>query len=110
MLSLAKRLLWLVAFGACTGGGAAVPRPLALSFSPDTSSVVTLRAGIVKRFIYARTGPWAIHVLEVDLNGCNQAIALKGEGGAVGREKTSVLLQQLASRYRVVGGVNADFF
>lgn len=64
------------------------------------------------RFIYSRTGPWAIHVLEVDLSRCFAGVAVKGATGAIGRTKTSTLLDDF-NRGRgggVIGGANADFF
>ena len=48
-------------------------------------------------------------MLDVDLSRCWSAVAVKGAPGAVGRKKTSVLLQELAESNEVVGGVNADF-
>jgi hypothetical protein len=62
------------------------------------------------RFIYTPAGPWAIHVLDVNLSHCYSAIALKSASGAIGREKTSTMLQTLATTRDVIGGVNADFF
>ena len=53
-------------------------------------------------------------MLDVDLTRCNAAVAVKQfaatPASAAGRTKTSALLSDLATRTRVVGGVNADFF
>jgi hypothetical protein len=80
-----------------------------LPFAADSLREWRVREGLTRRFIYAPSGPWAIHVLDVDL-GCYQPVAVKGAAGAIGREKTSVLLQNLAATREVLGGVNADFF
>jgi hypothetical protein len=81
----------------------------ALPFAADSLREWRVREGLTRRFIYAPSGPWAIHVLDVDL-GCYQPVAVKGAPGAIGREKTSTLLQNLAKTRDVLGGVNADFF
>ena len=85
------------------------PAP-ALPFATDTVRTEVLRTGVAHWFIYARKGPWAIHVLDVDLGKCYAAVAVKGAPGAAGREKTSKLLEALGKTQDVVGGVNADFF
>ena len=69
-----------------------------------------LRPGLSRWYIYAPSGPWAIHALVVDRDACYSARAVKGADGAVGRATTSALLQQLRRSADVVGGINADFF
>lgn len=76
----------------------------------DTLRSEATQPGVTHRYIYAHAGPWAINVLDVDLDRCNSAVAVKGTVGAIGREKTSALLGNLARTQYVVGGVNADFF
>jgi len=61
-------------------------------------------------YVWSPTGPWAIHLLRVDRNACWQLASAKGGDAAIGREPTSTLVRELASRERVVAGVNADFF
>jgi hypothetical protein len=104
------RLLVPALLGACARARSPVPQPLALPFAADTLRTQQLRPGVLSRFIYAPSGPWAIHVLEVDLDRCYSALAVKGANGAVGRTKTSALLRELAATRDVIGGVNADFF
>ena len=85
--------------------------PAALPFVADTFRTDQVRAGVVHHFIYARTGPWAINVLDVRLDQCFSAIAAKGVGSAIGRIKTSEIMARLERERRdVLGGVNADFF
>src|SRR5688572_17708654 len=86
------------------------PAPVVLPFAVDTSRVQRVAPGVTHRFVYSRTGPWAIHVLDVALDRCYSALAIKGVSGAIGRAKTSVLLRNLAQAHDVIGGVNADFF
>ena len=81
-----------------------------LPFNVDTLRQERVSDGAVHRFIYSDTGPWAIHVLDVELGKCNSAVAVKGAPGAEGRMKTSDLMRELATTQDVVGGVNADFF
>ena len=84
--------------------------PPSFPFPADTLRTQIVAAGVIHRFVYAPSGPWAINVLQVDLDRCNAPRAVKGMAGAIGREKTSVLLSHLNDSVPVVGGVNADFF
>ena len=87
----------------------AVPVPV-VPFPTDTVRTEVLREGVTRWFLYAPGGPWAIHALIVDRDACYSGLAEKGTAGAVGREKTSVILDRLRRSADVVGGVNADFF
>jgi hypothetical protein len=82
----------------------------AMPFAVDTVRAQLLRAGVTRWFVYAPSGPWAIHALVVDRDACYSALAVKGANGVVGREKTSVILERLRRSADVAGGVNADFF
>jgi hypothetical protein len=84
--------------------------PVVFPFPVDTQRAERVAPGVIHRFVYSSAGPWAIHVLDVDRDACNSAIAVKGFPDSVGRKKTSVLLTELDSMGTVVGGVNADFF
>lgn len=85
--------------------------PASLLFATDTLSTEHVSTGVTHHFIYSRTGPWAIHVLDVRLDQCFSAVAAKGVGSAVGRIKTSDLMMRLErQRQDVLAGVNADFF
>lgn len=81
----------------------------AVPFTADTARAQSLREGLTRWFIYASSGPWAVHALVVDRDACYSALALKGAEGAIGREKTSVILERLRRSADVAGGVNADF-
>lgn len=101
--------LVLVGLSACVGRRS-VPPLAPLPFSADTVRSEWIADGVTRRFIYAAQGPWAIHLLDVDLDRCTAAIAVKGSASAAARIKTSAMLHSLASRMVVQGGVNADFF
>lgn len=105
-------LLVLVALSsaACAPQRRAGITPLVFPFPVDTQRAEMIAPGVIHRFIYSSTGPWAIHVLDVDRRACYSAVAVKGFPDSVGRKKTSVLLTELDSTGTVVGGVNADFF
>lgn len=80
------------------------------AFPVDSFRATGVRKGATELFIYSRKGPWAIHVLDVRLDGCLDAVAVKGGTSAVGRVKTTALLAGLSRQRDVVAGVNADFF
>jgi len=104
-----RRLLLAMGLASCARAPRAAPVPV-VSFATDTARAQVLRDGVTHWFIYARSGPWAINALVVDRDACYSALAVKGAEGAIGREKTSVMLERLRSSSDVVGGVNADFF
>lgn len=107
--------------GVVACGGAAAPAPVpvvraaspalaALPFAAETLRVQELGPGVRRLYAHASAGPWAIHVLDVRLDQCHTAVAVKGGPSAVGRARTSDLMRDLARTRTVVGGVNADFF
>lgn len=108
-VSAARRLLLAFMVAGCARAPRLAPAP-AVPFAVDTVRTQPLRDGVTRWFLYAPSGPWAIHALVVDRDACYSALAIKGADGAVGREKTSVLLERLRRSTDVVGGVNADFF
>jgi len=79
-------------------------------FAADTVRAQLVRPGVTHWFLYVPSGPWAIHALVIDRDACYSALAVKGSDGAVGRQKTSAMLEQLRRSADVVGGVNGDFF
>ena len=110
--TLAVRAVLVLLLAACARSPLPAPAlaPAALPFAVDTMRSEVISPGVVHRFVYSPTGPWAIHVLDVRLDRCYSALAVKGAAGAVGRTKTSDLMRDLARTREVVGGVNADFF
>lgn len=110
MKRLAAPSVVFVLLSACAGRAATPVSLPAMPFATDTLRSELLRPGVTRRYLHAPAGPWAIHVLEVALDQCYRAVAVKGATGAHGREKTSALLGDLARGETVIGGVNADFF
>jgi exopolysaccharide biosynthesis protein len=102
-------IVFVVSAAACAPPFTPAPLP-ALPFAAETTLTEIVGRGVVRRYIHSPSGPWAIHVLEVDLDRCLAVVAVKGADSAAGRIKTSTMLGDLAKRVRVVGGVNADFF
>jgi len=100
----------LLAITACAPAARFDPPAPALPFATDTVRSERVDRGVVHRYIYAPSGPWAIHVLDVNRDACYSAVAVKGFPGAAGRKRTSVLLKELDKLVDVIGGVNADFF
>jgi Phosphodiester glycosidase len=88
----------------------ASPTPQSTTFPIDSQHTRAIAPGVTHRTLFVARGPWVVQVLDVQLDGCNTAVAVKGGASAIGRTKTSELLTDLARTRRVVGGVNADFF
>ncbi len=99
-----------VLISACVHASLPPLNPASLPFATDTVRTQRVSDGVVHHFIYSPSGPWAIHVLDIRLDRCYSAVAVKGASGAVGRAKTSDLMRDLAQTRDVAGGVNADFF
>lgn len=94
----------------CSRPSLPVLSPATFPFAIDSLRTQRVRDGVNHHFVYANAGPWAMHVLDVRLDRCYSAIAVKGGESATGRTKTSQLMSDLARSRDVVGGVNADFF
>ena len=75
----------------------------------DSARGERVAAGVAHRFAWSPRGPWAVHVLEVDLGACWTVAAAKGPAtvGAVGRATTSATLEARPGR---IAAVNGDFF
>lgn len=113
--------LFLVLLTGCARlgrGPATVPLPAPLpplTHRADSMASDTLAAGVVHHAYRVSAGPWAINVLEVDRTRCWTLAALKAGNQAVGRSRTTDLVESAAltvaeSGRIVAGAVNADFF
>jgi hypothetical protein len=116
-MSHGRRNRWVrAALGALaiTGCGRAAPTGgvLQAGKSYDSATSNAVAAGVVHRRLIDNAGPFAIHVLEVDLRRRDLAVrSVRAMDSLRGRELTSVM----AARRRPSGGetiaaVNADFF
>lgn len=110
MLSARGALALSVLVAGCAPTGANLAPIPVLPFVLDSARVTVVASGVTHRFLYSGEGPWAVQLLDVRLDRCTAARAVKGFAGAVGRERTSTLLRRLDDSVRVLGGVNADFF
>jgi hypothetical protein len=99
----------LLGVAACNGRRA-LPPLAPLPFPADTVRSQAIAEGITRHYIYSARGPWAIHVLDLNLDRCETAVAVKGADKPEARIRTSAMLNALAVRTTVQGGVNADFF
>jgi len=95
---------------ACARTAFAPLEPRAFPFAVDSVRTELVRPGVAHRTIWSPAGPWVVHLLDVRLDRCYAAVAVKGGSSAIGRRTTSQLLRELAQSREVVGGVNADFF
>jgi hypothetical protein len=68
--------------------------------------------GVIYHHEYLSSGPWHIHILEIDLT--NPAVSVesaKAKKSVFTREKTSIIAERRNGlKHYVVGAVNADFF
>ncbi len=102
--------LLLIGCGGPRGIVTGVKPQVSSSFPIDSQHTRAVAPGVTHRTLFVARGPWVVQVLDVRLDRCNTAVAVKGASSAVGRAKTSELLTDLARTRPVVGGVNADFF
>jgi Exopolysaccharide biosynthesis protein related to N-acetylglucosamine-1-phosphodiester alpha-N-acetylglucosaminidase len=94
---------------ACAGRRG-IPPLAPLPFLADTVRSELVADGVTRRYIYSAQGPWAIHVLDIQLDRCTAAVAVKGVDSAAARIKTTDMLAVLGRHATIRGGVNADFF
>ena len=94
-------------------------RPIDLAALGANATTDTLAPGLIHHVLRFAEGPWVAHVLDVDLRACWSPVAVKAGGGAVGRARTTELLESLlrsdateqhSGRTSFAAGVNADFF
>lgn len=92
--------------------GRPLPGAVLELLAPDTVTGAWLGDGVWYRYVWTGSGPWAIHLLEVDLTRCDVALrALRAESrvaGGPGKEKVSSMAARAGTT--VLAAVNADFF
>lgn len=77
----------------------------------DTASVESVAPGVVHRRLVMNSGPWRMHVLEIDLR--TRGIALRGvrsNDEFRGREKVTSMVTRYTGPGTAVAGINGDFF
>ncbi|MBL8960098.1 MAG: phosphodiester glycosidase family protein, partial [Gemmatimonadetes bacterium] len=76
-----------------------------------TSSVHPVAPGVTYQCLLDRRGPWAMHLVRVQLSGPVTVDAMRATGRFVGRERVSDMAQRWrARRASPLIGLNADFF
>ncbi len=80
--------------------------------APDSTRQVSVDAGVWYRGFWSSRGPWAVHLLAVDMGRCELGLqtlpAPRQDDSPGGRERVSRLMR--AAGDGVLAGVNADFF
>ncbi len=76
----------------------------------DTIETEVLSSAVRLHRLVNVKAPWRAWVLDVNISACASVQAVKGEGTAIGRNTTSVLLSRLPASSHPLAAVNADFF
>ncbi len=98
-----RALVWLLALGAVLLSAVPIPR--------DRVHSQRVAPGVVHRWWVDPAGPWAIHVLEVELSGRISLMTVKAEERLHARETVSAMAERKRrAGLRVLAGVNGDFF
>jgi hypothetical protein len=76
---------------------------------PDSVRVIRVAEGVFYRYLWSPVGPWAVHLLEVDLTRCRLGIEVAPAGtGLAGRRTVTELVA--GREGEVLAAVNGDFF
>lgn len=91
----------------CVSDTTAAPRTPVSVASTDT-----VAPGISYRCLYVKEGPWAIHVVSIDLAARRYAVeGARAHGAMLGRERVTDMVQRLRARHDTpLVAINADFF
>lgn len=96
-----------------------LPEPLAPEvaayLAPDTLRTVQVADGVRYRYLWSPRGPWAVHVLEVDLARCELGLDVVGAPRQAGKAGGHAPVTLLAASGEdagegVLAAVNGDFF
>ncbi|MEJ2539427.1 MAG: phosphodiester glycosidase family protein [Gemmatimonadota bacterium] len=78
---------------------------------PDSSRVIRVAEGAVYRYVWSPRGPWAVHLLEVDLARCRLGIEVAAAGDGARQDGRSTVTALAEARGpSVIAAVNGDFF
>lgn len=109
---------WILAAGACQPPDrpgalpAPLPEPARQLLRPDTARGIRVAPEVVYRYLWSAAGPWAVHVLEVDVSACRvgfSVVRAPGEPGAPDARVSVSRLLEMAPPGSVAA-VNGDFF
>lgn len=111
-------LAMLAVAGCSDASPVAVPSPTPVPVVPPSVAIDTVRTidvapGVRHSFRWEVAGPWAIHVVEVDMTRCGLGLrTVKAMDRLIGRETTTQLAGRLAARLNrpVYAAINGDYF
>ncbi len=91
----------------------ALPEPTRHFLEPDSADLTVLHPGVAYHYLWSPRGPWAVHLIQVRLEGrCELTFdvlrAADRETGGTGHETVTGMVRR--SPARVLSAVNADFF
>ena len=88
------------------------PEALAELLSPDTTRTIRVAPGVAYRYLWSDKGPWAVHLLEVDLTSCRVGLAVVRAPGDPGTDEARAPVSRLLelAPEGSVAAVNGDFF
>ena len=108
-------LVFLVFLAGCASGTdpAAPLLPTTAAAATDTVRTTDIAPGVRHTYRWDKAGPWAIHVVEVDLTRCGVALkTIKAGDQLIGRETTTQLAARLGAKLQrpVYAAINGDYF
>lgn len=79
---------------------------------PDSARVLRVADGVAYRYLWSPLGPWAIHLVEVELDRCRLGVAVEAAPPEEGMPGGRAPVTELVRRHRgtVLAAVNGDFF
>ncbi|MBI4540972.1 MAG: phosphodiester glycosidase family protein [Gemmatimonadetes bacterium] len=113
LLPLVVASLAAVAATACRSEDAASSDHLVAHLTPDTMRATRIRPGIGYRYVWSPGGPWAVHILDVDLSRCEIGFAVRSprpeaNGRGAARKRVTELFREAGPHG--IAAVNGDFF
>ncbi|HXG70205.1 MAG TPA: phosphodiester glycosidase family protein [Gemmatimonadaceae bacterium] len=103
----------LIVIAGCSPDIAEPPSIVTPAVPTDTVRTAEIAPGVRHIYRWEVAGPWAIHVVEVDLTRCGLSLrTVKAFDRLVGRETTTQLVSRLAARIDrpVYAAINGDYF
>lgn len=89
-----------------------LPEALLAYLSPDTVRTRSMGEGLSYHYLWSSSGPWAVHMLSVDLERCDLGLAVlpAGREGPAGAGLATVTSLVRRAGDGVLAAVNGDFF
>ncbi len=86
-----------------------LPGAVTTMLAPDSLRVLEVGEGVTYRYVWTSRGPWAVHLLEVDLSRCEIGLGVVSAWTPPTGARARVT-EMLSADERAVAGVNGDFF